>query len=435
MKVTRFVLPFLSLGLCAVLTGCGSAQPAADQPTDDTTSPSASPTSDSQEVAAPAARLAYTYDGGIVVLDANTLEQVADLPLSGFNRVNAAGDAGTVLVSTEGGFRVLETGAFAQGHGDHYHYYAATPVLTDVIYPATTPGHVVVHDGQTLLFDDGTGQVTVFDSDDIAAGGQPVRQYTTPAPHHGVAVPLEDQLAVTEGTAESRSGLRLLDANDQVVAESDECPNIHGEAVAANEAAVFGCADGALVLSDGKITKVTSPQADGRLSTLSGTEASPIVLGNYTTADAAFTAVALIDTVNLKITLVDLPGDATYSSHSLARGDDGSALVLATDGSLYVIDPVTATITASYQLIDAWTPPADWQQPRPSLALLDGMAYITDTAHSQLLTVYPVTGQVWKTTALTHVPNEIAVVTGGPASDGHSHDDEDEHEESDEPTD
>jgi hypothetical protein len=121
-------------------------------------------------VPAPAARLAYTYDGGIGIVDAQTLEEIADLPLAGYNRLNAAGDAGSIFVTTATGFQVLDSGAIAEGHGDHFHYYAAAPALLDLTYPAAKPGHVVSHDGLTALFDDGTGSITVLDTDAIGGG-------------------------------------------------------------------------------------------------------------------------------------------------------------------------------------------------------------------------------------------------------------------------
>ncbi|PRC43739.1 hypothetical protein C6A85_000000103790, partial [Mycobacterium sp. ITM-2017-0098] len=72
--------------------------------------------------------LVATYDGGIYVLDGETLEVKKDIPLEGFLRVNPAGDEGHVLVTTTDGFRVLD---------------AAGGQLTDDTFPAADPGHAV----------------------------------------------------------------------------------------------------------------------------------------------------------------------------------------------------------------------------------------------------------------------------------------------------
>ena len=227
-----------------VLAGCSSpGEPAATTPT--------APTAAAAEAAAVTPRLVISHDQGLQVLDAHTLTPVSDIDLPGFNRLNPAGDGRHVVVSTTGGFQILDAGTWAEPHGDHAHYYTADPALTQTTYPATKPGHVVVHEGRTALFDDGTGKVVVQDSAKIAAGPDGARFYTTPAAHHGVAVELADQrLVVSEGTEDARTGIRVLDRADQQVAGSDECPGVHGEAVAADETVVIGCENGALSATD-----------------------------------------------------------------------------------------------------------------------------------------------------------------------------------------
>ena len=119
-----------------------------------------------------------------------------------------------MLVSTDGGFTVLDAGAWAEAHGDHAHYYARRSRADAApMYPAEKPGHVVPHEGRTALFDDGTGTVTVIDSAHVADGPAGARTLSTPSAHHGVAVELEDgTLVVSEGTEDARTGIRVLDA-------------------------------------------------------------------------------------------------------------------------------------------------------------------------------------------------------------------------------
>ena len=225
-----------------------------------------------------------------------SLEPVGDLELEGFNRLNPAGDERHLLVSTGGKFQALDLGTWAEAHGDHSHYWTAEPTLTDVAYDAVEPGHVVVHEGRTALFDDGTGQVRVIDSEHIADADAAAREYTTPSPHHGVAVELtDDTLVVSEGTEEARTGIRVLDGDGEEIAASLERP----------------------------------------------------------------TRVSLIDTRNGKLELVELP--SSYTFRSLARGDDGEALVLGTDGQVHVIDPESAKVTKSIPVIDEWEEPIEWQ--------------------------------------------------------------------------
>lgn len=421
--------PFAALGAgltaALLLAACGQSD-------DDTTTAAATttpePTATAQESASLKPRLVLTYDGGVQVLDATTLDLVADLELDGFNRVNPAGDGRHVLVSTTGGFRVLDAGTWGQAHGDHSHFFTADPTLTDLTYSAETPGHVVVHEGRTALFDDGTGQVTVVDSSAIADPDAERREFTTPEAHHGVAVELHDgSVVVSEGDEDARTGIRLLAADGTETAVNDQCPGVHGEAMAAEETVVIGCEDGALVVAGGQITKVASPDAYGRIGNQAGSEDSPVVLGDYKSdPDAELerpTRVSLIDTRTAALTLVDLP--SSYTFRSLARGDDGEALVLGTDGNLHVIDPETGTLVRSMPVLDAWEEPENWQEPRPAIRVHEGTAYITDPANDRLLAVDVLTGEVWNTTDLSVTPNELTVATGEGAAHGADHEDHD----------
>lgn len=386
-------------------------------------------------------RVAVTYDGGVLVLDAMSLEQVGNIELEGFNRLNPAGDERHLMVSTAGEFRALDLGTWAEAHGDHAHYWTAEPTLTDVAYEAGKPGHVVVHEGRTALFDDGSGLVRVLDSAHVAEADAVAREHTTPSAHHGVAVELtDDTLVVSEGTEEAATGIRVLDGDGEEIAASDDCPGVHGEAVAADEAVLIGCQDGALLYTDGKITKVDAPDSYGRIGNQAGSEESPVVLGDYKTDEDAErerpTQVSLIDTRNGELELVELP--SSYTFRSLARGDDGEALVLGTDGQVHVIDPESAKVTKSIPVIDEWEEPVEWQEPRPAILSLDGSVYVTDPATDSIHAVDVESGEVWNSADLGVTPNELNGVLG---SEAHAHgadedhadeDHADEHEDEDE---
>lgn len=259
------------LRLCAALTALSAiALAACGSPTTTAapTSGDASTSASAGGATTGAVRIALTYDGGLYVLDAQTLELRADIPLAGFNRVNAAGNGQHILVSTEGGFRVLDTGAGT----------ATEPQLTDLMFTATTPGHVVRHAGQTVLFDDGTGNITTFASDELTNDALPATEVVpSEASHHGVAILLTDgTLLSTLGDAETRRGIRVLGPDGQEVTRNEDCPAVHGEGAAADEAALFGCSNGSLLYHDGTITKLTSPDPYGRIGNQYVTETSPI---------------------------------------------------------------------------------------------------------------------------------------------------------------
>lgn len=397
----------------AVLASCA-------QKTDPETS-TAEPAARATEASSVTPRLAITYDGGIRVLDASSLELVRDIDLEGFNRLSPAGDERHIIVSTTGGFEVLDAGTWAEPHGDHAHYYTSDPRMTGTKFGAEVPGHVVSHANRTTLFDDGTGEAVVVDSDKVSVDGKQ-RRHTTPDPHHGVAVELSDgSLVVSEGTAEHGTGVRVLDADNRQIAASANCPGVHGGAVAADETVVIGCEDGVLTYADGNLTKIASPDDYGRIGNQAGSEKSPVVLGDYKTdPDADLerpTRVSLVNTDTNELRLVDLP--ASYSFRSLARGENGEALVLGTDGKVHVINPRSGELTRSIPVIDRWKEPQDWQSPRPSLFTLAGSAYVTDPSTGAVHAVDITEGKVWRSADLEVTPNEITGVTGDVDDDRH----------------
>ncbi len=387
--VTRAALPVaLSAGL--LLTACSAGQ-------DGTAEEAGADASPAEAVVADP--VATTYDGGVYILDGDTLEVVADIELEGFNRLNPAGDDRHVFVSTSEGFQVLD---------------AAGGELTDTVFAADTPGHVVRHAGRTVLFADGSGEITAFDSDALGAGiPEDVDVHNAEEAHHGVAVERENgELLLTLGNEEERTGAFVLDADGEEVARSEECPGVHGEAAAEGDTIVIGCEDGALVYRDGAFTKVDSEDDYGRIGNQAGTDTSPIVLGDYKTdPDAELERperVALIDTADASLELVDLP--ASYTFRSLGRGPQDEALVLGTDGSLHVIDPESAELVDSIELMDSWEEPLEWQQPRPALFVRGGTAYVTDTATRQVHSVDLATGEVTASVTLDETPNELSGV-------------------------
>ncbi|PYY50952.1 hypothetical protein [Curtobacterium sp. MCBD17_023] len=403
MTKKTLLAPAVLLGASALLlTGCaGSGTPAA--------SDSASPGPDAAG-ADTGHRIALTYDGGLLVLDRD-LQVVGDHTVDGFTRVNPAGDDRHVMVTVPDGFRVLDTAAGT----------SADSALTDVTFPADTGGHVVVHGDRTALFADGSGDVTTFDTADLASavegGGLPEVDTTeSEAAHHGVAIELEDgTLLTTIGTEESRSGVRALDADGQETARSEECPDVHGEGTVADEVAVFGCSDGALVYRDGVFEKVDAPTEYGRSGNLFTTESSSIAVGDFNddpdSEGYLLDQIALIDAATGDYRVADMPDGVGFTFRDLARGPEDSAVALGSDGALHVFDEETGEELDSFPVIDEWEGPAEWQDAHPALKVLDDVAYVTDPAERTVTAVDLTSGDVIATSdRLPGVPNEIAVV-------------------------
>jgi hypothetical protein len=384
-----------------LLTACASS------PATSTGSASSSPDSTtSPDTASEAgARVTLTYDGGIYVLDAASLNLVADLPLEGFNRLNPAGDGRNVMISTTEGFQVLDT---------------ATPEITDLVFEAPTPGHVVRHGDKTILFSDGTGDATIYESAALLESGDELPEtevVPSEAAHHGVAIELEDGTFLsTLGTSEGRTGVRALDAERTEIARSEECPSVHGEGTALNEVAVFGCSDGVLVYDAGTFTKITAQDTYGRTGNQYVSETSPLTVGDYNADPDSegylLSQLVITDTAAKTTEVVDMPDGATYTWRGVARGPEDLAWVLSNDGALRSLDPATGEFGEAVPVIAQWESPVEWQDAHPALTILDSVAYVTEPATNSIHAVDLETGDVISSTELDSAPNEIAVVTG-----------------------
>ncbi|MFI2780261.1 zinc metallochaperone AztD [Streptomyces sp. ALB3] len=384
----------LALTASMALTACGNS--------DDGASAAGPRQAKSSEATAVKNPLVASYDGGLYVLDGETLKLAKTVELPGFNRVNPAGDEDHVIISTDQGFRVFD---------------AARQTFTNVEFKGSKPGHVVRHGDRTVLFTDGTGEVNAFDPEDLAGGKQPQgRSYTSAEPHHGVAIELAGrELVSTLGTEEKRTGALVLDKNNKEIARAENCPGVHGEAAAKGEVVGFGCEDGVLLYKDGAFVKVDAPDDYARTGNQAGSDASPILLGDYKTdPDAELerpTRISLIDTRTAKMKLVDL--GTSYSFRSLARGPHGEALVLGTNGVLHVIDPETGKVQRKIEAVGDWTEPLDWQQPRPTLFVRDHTAYVSEPGKRQLHAFDLDSGEKLTSATLPKSTNELSGTVDG----------------------
>jgi hypothetical protein len=391
----RAGVTLLALGTIATLAACSSTStPAADSPT---TSPAS----------ASGARVAVSYEGGILVLDGTTLDTLGDFESEEFTRLNPAGDGQRVMVTMSEGFQVLDTAAGTDGE----------PELTDVVFEAETPGHVVRHAGKTILYADGTSDTTIFDTADLddSEGMPETETIKGVEAHHGVSVVLEDgTFLTTVGNADGRNGIEVRDASGAVIAQSDQCPGVHGEGTAADEIVVVGCENGALVYDNGEITKLDAPdQPYGRMGNAYVSETSPIVVGDYKNdpdlEGYLLNQVAVIDTAEKTLEVVDLPEGVEYTFRDVARGPDDLAYIIGSDGAIHVLDPETGEFTDSFPVIEAWEGPSEWQDAHPAIVVADGIAYVTEPAANSIHAVDLTTGEILASSELDVTPNEMAV--------------------------
>lgn len=380
---------------------------------------------ETHEAGGPSPRLAVTYDGGVSVLDGATLENLGDFEAEGFLRVNPAGDGRHFFLTEGDSFRLLDAGTWGEPHGDHNHYYTTDPLLTDVTVDGDTPAHVVSHDDIGTLFFDGTGEYHWFDLAELDAESEiETESAETEGAHHGVAVVNEDGSRFE--TLEDRSGARFIDSDGEEADRSEDCPGVHGEAAGPDGIIAVGCEDGVLIWDGENFDKIDTGEEYSRIGNLFPADGSPIFLGDYNLDEdgGEMTEVALVNAETQEITTTDV--DSPYNFRNLARGPEGEALVLTEDGQLHVIDPETGEHTDHLDVIEEWTEPEEWQEPRPALRVMDDIAYITEPETQEIHMVDLTELEVINSAELDFVPNEIEGVDGRPV-EGVSDDYDDDH--------
>lgn len=368
---------------------------------------------ESVENNAPQTRLGITHDGGVAVVDGETLKTVDDFEAEGFLRINPAGDGRHMFLTEGESFRLLDAGTWEVPHGDHSHYYTTDPLLTDIAVDGPEPGHVVAHEGIGALFFDGSGEIHTFDLADLDPQVAFETQVSeTEEPHHGVAVAFEDGSRFeTIGDVDNRSGARVLDSAGEEIAHNEDCPGVHGEAAGPGGVIAVGCEDGVLVWDGQAFTKIDAGPDYARTGNLFPADDSNVMLGDYNEEEGEpMTEVALIDAEAGEISTADV--GSVYNFRSLARGPEGEALILAEDGQLHVLDPETGEETDALQVVDEWTEPEEWQEPRPAIQVVDDIAYITDPGEQVIHAIDLVEMEIIETADLDFVPNEITAVDG-----------------------
>lgn len=223
----------------------------------------------------------------------------------------------TAKARQEGLIQFVDGGLWREDHGAHLHDYKQAPVLSTYELMGSKPTHVLSHDGQLAVFNDGDAEsatpasVHIVTDNMIAAETEP-RELELTMNMHGVAEPRGEHLLATirRDDIESTSATKILpdqvgvfhlhDGEYELEQTLDiNCPNLHG-AAQNHEYVVFGCSDGVLVAhqhgDEYEAEKITNiDELNGlRVGTLYGHEESESFIGKASShggGDAIFVSV------------------------------------------------------------------------------------------------------------------------------------------------
>ncbi|WP_174188712.1 zinc ABC transporter permease AztB [Nocardia barduliensis] len=225
----------LVLAAITPLIGCGTDESAAPtEPAPHGYVAGAEETGEAQ----PRLVVADNGTGAVRVIDLVT-EDVVDLGrMEGVDRVSA--DGRFAFLSARGRVRVVDAGAWTVDHGDHVHYYRAPARELGTFDGGPVSG---AHGDSALAavtFD--SGATALLDRSALGAGS--LRQHDVIA--DGAAVPYAEHLLVAV-PARGQVEVRRRDGTQAAVV-AEPCAAPRGSAVT-RRGVVFGCADGALVVT------------------------------------------------------------------------------------------------------------------------------------------------------------------------------------------
>jgi len=370
----------------------------------------------------------------ILDLDSGEVTHSFDVPKANPGFAGVSGGRYVVVKTGDeaGTLRILDTGLIAESHGDHLDLDKAAPRLLDVTTTGDRPAHVISGQGQLALFYDGLRpwegksepKVVMLAIDSLARAKPEMTIWPSPAPQHGIAVPLggrqwlisvpnpayakgDDRSAsprpngfevLEHGRPASRDGgwKRIASFNDPARVDAS-CKLYHGYAAARGGRHVFGCAEGEggglLVLAKaGKggaagwnARKLAYPD-ERRVSALKSREAARHLVGNYG-LKAPYDALLRIDPESKVLEAEDVlavPGGQAVCQFELSG--TGSRLAnLTPDGKLrvYEIAPIWKEL-ASFDAVPAFDCAYGAKTPTPSLAVSGASAFVSDPTSGRI---------------------------------------------------
>ena len=164
-----------------------------------------------------------------------------------------ATDGRYVFATTPKGVEIVDSGAWTWDHGDHFHYYRATPALLGTARgggsPVVAAGPLSTAGGTGLFFPE-SGEAVLLDNASLSRGEIKERFRLEVTPHAGLIVPVGDGAVVTTPDADGTpTAMQYYDADGKPLegARAD-CPASRGSIVT-RVGAVVGCADGAVLIT------------------------------------------------------------------------------------------------------------------------------------------------------------------------------------------
>lgn len=272
-------------------------------------------------------------DGAVGQLDLLSEEWAEIGAIDGATDV--AADGRFVFASNEetGLVTVVDSGMWTQNHGDHFHYYRATPRIVGTVEGA---GAATVSPGSqaTGLFFPESGVGVMLDNAALGEGEIVETLRHNGEPHVGSIVQIGALTLVTTAEAGTASAVRVLSADGPAIGDDTACADA-GQPITTSVGVAYPCADGALFATtaeDGiRIERIDYPTSSAPPATsFAAREGRPGAAGL-----AGDAGVWLLDTRQRTLTL--LPTGAPLRQVTAVDDAAGHVIGLTVDGRVTVL--------------------------------------------------------------------------------------------------
>lgn len=334
----------LALSITAFVSGCSDGENKTDAGIKDT----------HQEQNTSRIVINESGSNNVYVLNANNFETLGQFALlnapSGL-KTSPDGRYALALQRSQNTVEIIDTGVYAEAHGDHFHLHSEEPSLLNDTYTSTAPTHYDLAEHQTVLFFDGNtdaglnAEFKILDDATIANASE-IASYSFNYAMHSTAQVFDKHVFTGTKTDPAVSGLpneiSTLELHGDhfhgPTVANVTCPSLHGSAQSETHVA-FACDDGIVVISDPGVspqyTKIANPSSleiDSRFGKVLGFKNADKLLFVSRTLQAFQLNQGILEEILWKETNTE--SYLTYSN------TESAFLVLSTTGKLKVFDPL-----------------------------------------------------------------------------------------------
>lgn len=334
----------------------------------------------------------------VIDLEENTVANNAYDMGSRAGRIYKFGDGRyAIAVSSDANnVQIIDGGIYLEAHDGHFDMVETEFRPVGVDLTGENPVHLVISNGWAAIFYDDSGEVVLINAEELAAQGS---SYNPPSfnagPHHGAAVPLEDNLfAVTPQHPDYAAnpeeyrlpiGADIRDVEGNILYSATGCPQLHGDS-SNGHIAMFGCAGGVLALEadHGEFSHTFIPGPAGspedfRLTSIFGYEGL-----DHFFALGSGVGLYLVEPEDGAMEQMIAATDALRPIQVAFSYDGELLIVVMSDGEVRMYDAHDGELLAASS--EVLTGPIDtgfWG--RPHIATAPGHIYITDSGAGEVL--------------------------------------------------